>query len=173
MPKTLAEAESSVEDFLVEAADCASSGNGFAAMLACFAVIGALSEAIAGRSLATLKLFRLFVAEMDDTSGWMRAEPGSTPSPEDMARLLAQTRHALVHQLSLPSGVVLVESLEVARTLVDSRLPSFIIGISDFVEAVSATARKILVKHPTLPFDPSGDDDERGAASTYVVTEPE
>src|SRR3990172_8296655 len=108
MPTPLSDAADSINDFLTEADECAASDHGFASMLCVFAVVEAISEAIAGRLLDTRRLFALFVDEMEDKTSWLHVPASTAATPRYIAGMLAETRHALVHQLSLPSGMILV-----------------------------------------------------------------
>lgn len=79
----------------------------------------------------------------------------ATPSREEMSRLLAETRHPLVHQLPLPSCVMLVDKAGTLPAFAASTLDLCIIGIADLTLAVRPTAEGILESHADAVFDPS------------------
>ena len=168
MPTTLHNASESINGFLYEADKCVDSDCGFASMLCVFAVIEAISEAIAGKPAETRKLFSKFLRHMDDQSSWLIPPKDVDLSQDYLVQILSETRHGLVHQLSLPSGIVLIDSVSNAPILIKDHVDVCILGIYEFVRAVDKTANSIIKAHPDAILDPAPRGN-RGTAQTYIV----
>jgi len=154
-PKTLHDAQASIQDFLNEAKFCAENGKGFAAMCTVFPVILAISEAL-DPSLKNNELVPAFVKKMTDKQSWIIApsKEGTSIADEHLAEKLTHLRNALAHVLSQPVDVILVN--KIAEVAGNPTIPpdKWIISTTEFVEAVWDTANGLIETDLSVAFDP-------------------
>ena len=154
--KTLLDAQGSVQYFLDEATFCADKGKGFAAMCTVFPVVLAISEALKPLLKNDGERIQAFVKEMPEERSWVVPPSTETNPIPDMrlAEILTDLRNALVHELSQPVGVILINN--VAEVVGKSAAPQekWFIGTTEFAEAVRITANRLIEANPQTPFDP-------------------
>jgi hypothetical protein len=165
MARPLGDVQEHIEGFISAAAECASRGNGFSALLTVFPVILSVAEAVyfsrlpkppPSAKVDDIDLFKLFVPEMQDYS-WLTRRGGKQLSPEAIADDLCRIRNDLSHQLSMPPHILLVNTIADARKrLSEGTSPGVhIIAVVEFVVAAGATARLLIDRHTVIAFDPN------------------
>ncbi len=153
MPTTLSDAKASIERFMKEARCCAVCELGFAAMLTAFSVLLAVEEAVLGPSDID-DLIGGFLPSMKSTNNWFHS-PVATPTDQIIAGALVELRNALAHELSMPTGVKMVNTAPQAATAQQQWPGSHVVSVVEFVEDVGATALTIVAANPNAVMDPS------------------
>jgi len=153
MPKTLSDARTSIERFMKEARCCAVCELGFSAMLTAFSVMLALQEAIVGPS-GIDNLIGGFVRLMNAKNKWFHSAT-ATPSDQVISDALTELRNALAHELSMPTGVKIVNVAAQAATALQQWPGSHVVSVEEFVEDVGATALVIVAAYPNTVMDPT------------------
>ncbi len=164
MTQRLGQVQEHIDRFVREARKCAQCEMGFAATLTIFPVVLGVSEAIAGRERPDLDLIESFLREMPDPSGWMVMPQSTANLTPIIAEKLAGVRNGLAHASSLPSDVRLANDMEDAARHSKQHPSSYIVSVTDFVEAVEITAANLIKLHPDATFDRRSDAVERGVA---------
>lgn len=163
MAQLLADTKHSIDRFLDEAKTCAEKECGFAAMLTAFSVILGVAEAVKGPVGAEV-LLEWFVSQMDDATSWLVLPDSLSFTEAGIGKKLKETRHSLSHQFSLPSDVVLVNSIVQVRGRRERNPGKYFIGTQEFAAAVRSTVDKIVESSGGAAFDPDPRGTTRGVA---------
>jgi hypothetical protein len=153
MPNTLSDAKASIERFTEEALCCAACELGFAALLTAFAVLLAVEEAVLTTSRVD-DLIEGFVPAMKSKNRWFHS-PVATPTDQVIAGALVELRNALAHELSMPTGIKMVNTASQAATAQQQWPGSHVVSVVEFVEGVRTTALAIVAANPNAVMDSS------------------
>lgn len=148
-------AQEGIKTFISEARRCAQKSFGFASMLMAFSVALAVEEAIQyGKVRHTDKLIKEFARKIPDPNSWLLPPDDSKPQKAEIAEIMGQVRHALVHQISLPTNVELAANMEQAIQQQEKHPGRYVISTIDFVEAVHQTVQCMVRQYPDRILDP-------------------
>jgi len=169
MMQVLTDAKDSIDRFLLEAKMCAQKEYGFASMLTTFSVILGVSEA-ASEQTRNDDLFQWFVSQMDDRDSWLVVPDSETFTESGVGKKLAQIRNSLSHQFSLPSDVMLVNSIAEARIASGQKPDRYYISTQEFVGAVKSAVHRIVECYPKATFDSDQKGIDRRMANRVVAS---
>ncbi len=179
MAKTLTDVQESIERFIVEAKACSEQKMGFAAMSTILPVMLSVSEAVHRHTkiyTGTVRIddkesFKELVPRMTDKSWLMLRNPSSPLSDQDVATELFHIRNGLVHQLSLPDHVGMINVKSEAKEFFS--VHPYIqraISVVEFIEEVSKTVEHIIRTYPTAIFDPNPKGSSRSPGKRVILT---
>ena len=164
MPSELHKSYPAIQRFLFEARSCADAELGFAALCVAYPVILAVGEALSTNSPSKVNqqdrdeaAIKRFVEYLPDQSWYIRAGKAGIPMPEaDLIIALAEIRHSLSHQVSLPNHIVLInnESQRAAMHKLGNNVRHGI-AVREFVASIAAALGEIVRRNPSLIIDPN------------------
>ena len=177
MTKLIDVQKTSIKRFFDEARGCAAKQWGFAAMLTTFPVILSVSEAVYYHQSGSISsppndkdLFKYFAASMADKTWLVPRVPNSSSSDQDIAIKLSQTRDGLVHQLSLPNYIGMVNTkTDVKEFFKKNPAAKYVISVVEFVEAAKQTVEQIIQTYPNISFDPNPKGNPRTPADRVIL----
>ena len=160
MPQTLGSAKGSIDRFLFEAMECAERESGFSAILTAFSVILGVSEAVY-QGDRILPLIKWFFSKMNDKTSWLiLPTTAASHDQNEIGKKLADLRNGLVHEFSMPSGVLLAKNRQSAMEKKDQCPDKYIISIKEFLDVVRKTVDEIVDsnREAVLDANPRGVD---------------
>jgi len=154
------QAEKSIKRFIIEAKKCSKEELGFSSLLTAFPIMLCVAEAIIGTK-TDKELISWFIDKCKAKNKWIKKEGNDVLTNDEVFELITGVRNGLVHELSLPTNVVLVGRIN--RNI--KRINELIyIDIVSFIDDLQKTTIELIQKYPNSMIDPSGENKNREIA---------